>query len=130
MSLPVVGDWFSVTWVTGSIARLTEPHVSGLMRANLWYVRGRERDLLVDTGSGAAPLRPVLARFARGRRREVVAVATHAHVDHIGGLHEFERRLLHPCEEEAALHISDLAPLSTVSWRNWRRKHERFSPSW
>jgi glyoxylase-like metal-dependent hydrolase (beta-lactamase superfamily II) len=114
--LPVVPDWFSVTWVTGSIAMLTEPHVNGLMRANLWYMRGRERDLLVDTGNGAAPLRPVLARLTRGRSREVIAVATHAHVDHIGGLHEFERRLLHPREEEAALHISDLAPLSTVSW--------------
>ena len=116
LGLPVVADWFSLTWVTGGIAMLTEPHVNGLMRANLWYVRGRERDLLVDTGNGAAPLRPVLARLARGRSREVIAVATHAHVDHIGGLHEFERRLLHPREEEAALHISDLAPLSTVSW--------------
>lgn len=114
--LPVVADWFSVTWFTGSIAMLTEPHVDGLLRANLWYVRGRERDLLVDTGNGVAPVRPVLDRFARGRGRDVVAVATHAHVDHIGGLHEFERRLLHPREEQAALHISDLAPLWTGEW--------------
>jgi len=76
LGLPVVADWFSVTWVTGSIAMLTEPHVDDLLRANLWYVRGRERDLLVDTGNGAAPLRPVLARFARGRTRETIAVAT------------------------------------------------------
>jgi len=116
MSLPVVGDWFSVTWVTGSIALLTEPHIDDLLRANLWYVRGRERDLLVDAGNGVAPLRPVLSRFTRGRDRETIAVATHAHIDHIGGLHEFGRRLLHPLEEAAALRISEIAPLWTADW--------------
>ena len=73
--LPVVADWFRVTWVTAGIALITEPHVDGLLRANAWYVRGRERDLVVDTGNGIAPLRPVLEKLARGRRREVVAVA-------------------------------------------------------
>jgi len=114
--LPVAGDWFSVTWVTGAVAMLTEPHVDGLLRANLWYVRGRERDLLVDTGNGVAPVRPVLARFTRGRDRDVVAVATHAHIDHVGGLHEFGRRLLHPQEEDAARRISEIAPLWSADW--------------
>jgi glyoxylase-like metal-dependent hydrolase (beta-lactamase superfamily II) len=113
---PVARDWFSVTWVTGSIAMLTEPHVDELLRANLWYVRGRERDLLVDTGNGVAPLRPVVERLARGRGREVVAIATHAHFDHIGGLHEFERRLLHSREEAAAQRVFDLAPLVSSMW--------------
>jgi glyoxylase-like metal-dependent hydrolase (beta-lactamase superfamily II) len=116
IDLPIAPDWFSVTWVTGGIAMLTEPHVDGLLRANLWYVRGREYDLLVDTGNGVAPLRPVLERLARGRAREVVAVVTHAHIDHIGGLHEFERRLLHPREEAAARAISEIAPLVTADW--------------
>ncbi len=114
--LPVARDWFSVTWVAGSIAMLTEPHVDELLRANLWYVRGRERDLLVDTGNGVAPLRPVIERLAGGHVREVVAVATHAHFDHIGGLHEFERRLLHAHEEAAARHVSELAPLASAMW--------------
>ena len=95
-SLPIVPEWFSVTWVTGATAYLTEPHVDGLLRANIWYLRGRERDLIVDTGNGIAPLAPVVERLARGSRRPVVAVATHAHIDHIGGFHEFEHRLLHP----------------------------------
>lgn len=113
---PVVADWFSVTWVTGRTAVLTEPHVHELLQANLFYLRGRERDLLVDTGNGVAPLAPVLARFARGGRREVVCVVTHAHIDHIGGFHEFERRLLHPAEERAAARIGDEAPLATAAW--------------
>ncbi len=114
--LPVDRDWFRLTWVTASIAMLTEPHVDGLLRANIWYVRGREHDLVVDTGNGVAPLRPVLERLSRGRRRTLVAVATHAHIDHIGGLHEFERRLFHRLERDAAASMDEEAPLATAGW--------------
>jgi glyoxylase-like metal-dependent hydrolase (beta-lactamase superfamily II) len=114
--LPVVADWYTVTWVTGRTAVLTEPHVDELLQANLWYLRGRDRDLLVDTGNGAAPLTPMLARFARARRRGLICLVTHAHIDHIGGFREFERRLLHPAEQTAAARIGDLAPLATATW--------------
>lgn len=114
--LPVAPEWFKVTWVTASIAMLTEPHVDGLIRANLWFVRGRERDLLLDTGNGIASLRPVLEQLLYGRRKEVVAVATHAHIDHIGGLHEFEHRLFHPLERGAADEMHAEAPLATAAW--------------
>ena len=114
--LPVAPDWFRVTWVTAGIAMLTEPHVDGLLRGNLWYIRGRERDLVVDTGNGIAPVRPVLERLSYGRRKEVIAVATHSHIDHIGGLHEFEHRLFHPLEREAAATMNEDAPLATATW--------------
>ena len=115
--LPIATDWFSLTWVTGRTAVLTEPHVDELLRAGLWYLRGRDRDLLVDTGNGIAPLAPVLARLAQsGRPREIVCLCTHAHIDHIGGFHEFGRRLLHPAEEELATHVGSGAPLSPAMW--------------
>ena len=115
--LPVAADWFSLTWVTGRTAVLTEPHVDELLRAGIWYLRGRDRDLLVDTGNGIAALAPVLARLARsGRTREIVCLCTHAHIDHIGGFHEFERRLLHPAEEELATHVRNGAPLAPAMW--------------
>lgn len=115
--LPVAADWFNLTWVTGRTASITEPHVDELLRANLWYFRGRERDLLVDTGNGVAPLRPYLARLARaGRPREIVCVVTHAHIDHVGGFHEFERRLLHPAEQELATSVRNGAPLAPALW--------------
>jgi glyoxylase-like metal-dependent hydrolase (beta-lactamase superfamily II) len=82
----------------------------------VWYLRGRERDLLVDAGNGVAALAPVVARLARGGRRDIVCLATHAHIDHIGGFHEFERRLLHSAEENAAKSIGDQIPLATASW--------------
>jgi glyoxylase-like metal-dependent hydrolase (beta-lactamase superfamily II) len=114
--LPVAATWFAVTWVTPRTVVLTEPHVDGLLQANLWYLRGRGHDLLVDSGNGIAPLAPVLARFARGGRREPTVLVTHAHIDHIGGFHEFQRRLLHPAEERAAAHIDDEVPLATATW--------------
>ena len=114
--LPVAASWFSLTWVTGRTAVITEPHVDGLLQANLWYVRGRERDLLVDTGNGVAPVRPVLDRLTRGGAREIVALVTHAHVDHIGGFHEFDPRMLHPAETRAAERIGDQTPLVTDDW--------------
>ncbi len=115
--LPVAADWFSLTWVSGRTAVLTEPHVAELLRAGLWYLRGRDRDLLVDTGNGIGALAPVLARLARGGRpREIVCLCTHAHIDHIGGFHEFQRRLLHPAEQALATQVRSSAPLATASW--------------
>jgi len=115
--LPVAASWFSVTWVTARTAVLVEPHVNEFLQGNIWYLRGRERDLLVDTGNGVAPLRPVLARFTRGGRpREIVALCTHAHADHVGGFHEFDHRLLHPAETEAAARAGDEAPLLAATW--------------
>jgi glyoxylase-like metal-dependent hydrolase (beta-lactamase superfamily II) len=115
--LPVAAPWFSVTWVTGRTALITEPHVDPFLQGNVWYLRGRERDLLVDTGNGVAPLRPVLARFSRSERpREVVALITHAHADHVGGLHEFARRLMHAAETGRAAEPQDEAPLLAATW--------------
>ncbi len=116
--LPVAADWFSLTWVTGRTAVLTEPHMDELLRAGLWYLRGRDRDLLVDTGNGVGALAPVLARLARGGRpREIVCLCTHAHIDHIGGFHEFERRLLHPAEGQTLARKSGKgAAGSTATW--------------
>lgn len=115
--LPVAADWFSLTAVTASTAVITEPHMDDLLRAGLWYFRGRDRDLLVDTGNGVGALATYLARLSRGgRRREIVCVCTHAHVDHIGGFHEFDRRLLHPADQELAGRVRDGAPLAPAMW--------------
>jgi len=115
LRLPVVPDWFTVMWVTARTAVLTEPHMHDLLQANLWYLRGRDCDLLVDAGNGVAPLPPVLARFVPGGRPEVTVVVTHAHIDHFGGFHEFQRCLLHPDKQSAAERIGAEAPLYTAA---------------
>ena len=72
------------------------------------------------------------ASRAAGAHGTSSASCTHAHIDHIGGFHEFERRLLHPQEREAARRIGELAPLATTTWpaelmRSARRERLRTS---
>jgi len=86
MSLPIAEPWFTVETVDDDIIMLTEPHVARLWRANIFLVRGREHDLLVDTGMCIASLRAAVARLSA---RPVVVFTTHSHLDHIGGHPEF-----------------------------------------
>ncbi len=81
--------WFSVSAVEPGLDLVTEPAVHDYFSANVYLLRGRDRDLVVDTGMGLSPLRPVLP-LTPGKL--VLAVATHIHLDHVGGLHEFEDR--------------------------------------
>jgi glyoxylase-like metal-dependent hydrolase (beta-lactamase superfamily II) len=93
--LPVADPWFTRTHIDETVTLLVEPHVNEMLRCNVWHVRGRERDLLVDTGLGLASL---TAAGADLFGPDLLAVATHAHVDHIGGLHEFDDRAVHALE--------------------------------
>ncbi|TGS95620.1 MBL fold metallo-hydrolase, partial [Mesorhizobium sp. M8A.F.Ca.ET.213.01.1.1] len=54
----VVGDWFGKAVVDATTTMLTEPFVHDFVRANIWHVKGRDADLLVDTGMGICPLAP------------------------------------------------------------------------
>ena len=113
--LPVAEQWFSVDRVTERLGLITEPHVGEFLAANLWYLRGRDRDLLIDAGNGVAPLRPYIEGLP-GASREVVCVATHAHADHIGGFHEFDDRRLHRLEVAGVERVARMRPLLWSSW--------------
>jgi glyoxylase-like metal-dependent hydrolase (beta-lactamase superfamily II) len=82
-------DWYVREDVAAGVTRITEPFVDPYYSANLYFARGRDRDLLVDAGMGILPLRPVL-QLTDGK--PVLALATHIHVDHVGALHEFADR--------------------------------------
>jgi glyoxylase-like metal-dependent hydrolase (beta-lactamase superfamily II) len=103
--LPVAEQWFQVEEVGDGVALITEPHADPFIRSNIWYVRGSKRDLLVDTGNGIGRLRPAVEQLAE--HRPVIALATHSHFDHIGGLHEFEVRFAHEADEADIAWISD-----------------------
>jgi glyoxylase-like metal-dependent hydrolase (beta-lactamase superfamily II) len=74
----------------------------------MYLVRGSERDLLVDAGLGLASLRQELADVFE---RPVLAVATHRHFDHIGGLHEFDEVVMHRQDAEAVANADVFASL-------------------
>jgi glyoxylase-like metal-dependent hydrolase (beta-lactamase superfamily II) len=95
--LPIAERWFDIKRISDDITLLWEPHVTPLMRCNIWHVRGRDRDLMIDTGMGIASLRRAAEHLLD---KKVTAVATHTHTDHIGGHHEFEHTLVHELEAD------------------------------
>jgi glyoxylase-like metal-dependent hydrolase (beta-lactamase superfamily II) len=107
--LPIADRWFERAAIDDSITLLWEPHVVPLMRCNIWHVRGRDRDLVIDTGMGLMSLSDELANLVD---KTVTAVATHGHDDHIGSHHEFDDVLVHPAEAPLLLKppISSLVP--------------------
>ncbi len=117
MPLPIAHRWFDRKRIDDAITLLWEPHVDPLVRCNIWHVRGRDRDALIDSGLGVASLKAAADDLFC---KEVVAVATHIHYDHVGGLHEFENRVMHRIEapemadyrEAGGLFASDLGELA------------------
>ena len=93
--LPVARTWYEVEHAGDGIDRIHETHVAGWMRCNMWLVRGRSHDLLIDSGMG---LKPIKAEVVRLRERPVTALCSHCHFDHIGCAHEFDERLGHRAE--------------------------------
>ena len=100
MTLPVADPWFTVEAVDDGILMLTEPHLARLWRANVFLVRGRNHDLLVDTGMGVGDLRATVAGLTD---RPLLLFTTHSHLDHIGGHPAFAYIpvLVHPTERDA-----------------------------
>lgn len=96
--MKIADRWFERRTLSDGVTRLWEPHAHPLVRCNIWYVRGRDRDLLIDTGLGIVSLREEIADLID---KPLVTLATHHHFDHVGGLHEFDTRIMHP--QEAAL---------------------------
>ena len=108
MALPIADRWFETQHITDDITLLWEPHVVPLMRCNIWHVRGRDRDLMIDTGMGVDSLREAAKNLLS---KKVTAVATHTHIDHVGGHYEFDHTLVHELEAENLRHPHDRGTL-------------------
>ena len=90
--LPIADRWFEIQRIDDDVTLLFEPHVIPFMRCNIWHVRGRDRDLMIDTGMGFASLVEAAKHLID---KPITAVATHTHADHIGGHHEFDTTIVH-----------------------------------
>lgn len=88
-------DWYETIAMGDGITLIHEPWIKPFYRCNMWHVRGRDRDLLFDTGLGHFSLR---AHVAMVREREPLCVASHTHFDHIGSHCDFPERCVHGAE--------------------------------
>jgi glyoxylase-like metal-dependent hydrolase (beta-lactamase superfamily II) len=95
--LPVIGSdhWYEIIRMSDDVTLIHEPWIKPFFRCNIWHVRGRDHDLLFDSGLGHVSLRRHVALVGE---RKLVCVASHTHFDHIGCHHEFPDRSVHGAE--------------------------------
>lgn len=87
--------WWRLSPMGDGVTLIDEPHIRTFYRCNVWHVRGRNRDMLVDSGMGVVSLR---AQVPLVTERPLEAVASHTHFDHVGCHHEFPCRSCHAAE--------------------------------
>jgi glyoxylase-like metal-dependent hydrolase (beta-lactamase superfamily II) len=104
--LPIAERWWRSHDAGDGVTLLVEAHITPMLESNVWHVRGRDADLVVDTANGIGKLRPAVDELAGGR--PTIAVATHGHFDHVGGLAEFDDRR---CHEADAAEVRDPFPV-------------------
>ncbi|MER8381812.1 MBL fold metallo-hydrolase [Mesorhizobium sp. M0199] len=98
-TLPIIDapNWYESIRMGDGVTLIHEPWIKPFFRCNIWHVRGRDRDLLFDTGLGHFSLRRHVPLVTE---RKLTCVASHTHFDHIGCHHEFPDRCVHPAEAE------------------------------
>lgn len=132
-----MSGWFSKSTADAGTTMLTEPFVNAYMRANIWHLKGRDADLLVDTGMGICPLAPQIETPAG---KPLFTVATHIHLDHVGSLHEFPWRAgpAHSADAfatmpDAATYADEFrtmeAPVSRLPHAGWNAADYRIFPA-
>ncbi|WP_170783220.1 MBL fold metallo-hydrolase [Ruegeria lacuscaerulensis] len=102
-------DWYRTTRKGEDVTLIDEPFITPFYRCNMWHVRGRDRDMLVDSGMGVVSLRKWVPLVTE---RALTAVASHTHFDHIGCHHEFEDRAVHRAEADILANPTRVATLA------------------
>ena len=102
-------DWYRVRPLEDGVTFIDEPFIKEFYRCNMFHVRGRDRDMLLDSGMGVVSLSEHVPLVTQ---REMIAVASHTHFDHIGCHHEFETRAVHPAEAEI---LANPTPYATLA---------------
>ena len=89
-----------------------EPHYLTVYD-NLYLIRGNNKCLLIDTGCGIFPLKPIVEKFLNGK--ELIVINTHSHFDHVGGNYEFDKVFIHESEKGVIVAPIDLKYLKKQS---------------
>ena len=97
MKIATPDSWYETTSLDDDVTYIREPFIKTFYRCNIWHVRGRDKDMLVDSGMGVVSLRDHIPLVSE---RVLEAVASHTHFDHIGCHHEFAHRTVHRAEAD------------------------------
>jgi glyoxylase-like metal-dependent hydrolase (beta-lactamase superfamily II) len=129
-------NWFETERVGPGITRFREPHVHSFFRANLYRIAGRDFDIQLDFGMGLR----LLTEVSPAVGKPVLAIASHAHVDHVGSFHLYDRRAGHPLEAGSFAAMDDLGtlapefrgiagPVTVLPWEGWRPEDYSLRPA-
>lgn len=109
LKIATADTWYEVRRMDDDVTHIGELFIKEFYRCNIWHVRGRDQDMLVDTGMGVVSLREHIPLVTE---KSCIAVASHIHFDHIGCHHEFEQRCVHKEEAEIMANPSRAATLA------------------
>ena len=131
-----MASWFTTERLNDGVIRIAEPLVHEFYRANCYRIAGQDFDIQLDFGVGVQDLTTVTP--ATGH--PVFAIATHAHVDHVGSFHRYARRGGHRLEAHTFGDMNDkgtveswfrseAAPVSEPPYPDWRFEDCRLKPA-
>ncbi|KAM9097609.1 acyl-coenzyme A thioesterase MBLAC2 isoform 1-T1 [Sarcophilus harrisii] len=129
-------EWYAHKSLGDGIFWIQERFFESGNRANIWLVRGAEQDVVIDTGLGLRSLPEYLYSAGllqdpdKGEdlvRRPLLAVATHVHFDHAGGLYQFDQVAVHRAEADALARGDNF---ETATWLSESEVVRAPSPGW
>lgn len=86
-----IENWYEIRTMGNEVVAIGEPnHQENVFS---YFIKGKSKDLLIDTGMGVVPIFHVLEKL-RNSSKELVVVNTHWHFDHVGGNSHFEKILV------------------------------------
>lgn len=125
-------DWYAHKSLGDGLFWIQERFYESGNRANIWLLRGSHQDVIIDTGLGLRSLPDYInAKGLLGedseRRNPLLAIGTHVHFDHSGGLHQFQQVGVHRAEVEA---LANGDNFEAVTWLSDSEIVRDPSPGW
>lgn len=92
--------WYQVYKLPKNVYAICEPQ--HFQEVNFFLIMGESRALLLDTGEGFCPIKPLIEELYDG---EIIAFNSHFHFDHIASNHEFQP--IHVFEDDYVKHVAE-----------------------